>query len=411
MEEIKSAIDALGRTFEEFKQANDLRLKEMEKGKQDVVLAEKVDRVIDGLDKLEDIKAKLEEIEKKANRPEGFETKEGKQKVQDEYKEAFLREFVCKGRDNEALRSLEAKAVNVTTAGDGGYAVPEILDRAIIKRMAEVTPMRRLASQITVSTPDYKVLADVGGITSGWVDENDARSETNSATLQEITAVMGEIYGAPRATQTALDDLFFDVEGWLVNGLADKFTLEEAIAFVTGDGSKKPKGFLGYTTAAVADGSRTFGVIEHVATGTSGGFGNDDVVAVDKFIDLQTKMKTQHLPGCVWAMNRRTAGTVRKFKDGDDKYIWQPGMQAGEAPQLLGHPVEKLDAMPNIGANSLSVAFANFKRGYLIVDRIGFRLLRDPYTAKPYVEFYATKRVGGMIVDDEAIKVLKFATS
>lgn len=410
-EEVKTLIEKLGTTIAEYKQENDRRLKEIEKnGAANVLTEEKLAKMDDAIDKFEDLKTKFEEIEKKANRP-GTSPADEKKELQEQYKSGFINGFVRKGKDTSELRELERKAVNVTTPGDGGYAIPEQLDLNLIQRLRDANPIRALASQITVSNEDYSKLVNLGGTASGWVDEDDARSATNSSTIAKIAAVMGEIYANPPSTQTALDDMAIDVESWIMDEIEKEFVYQEGVAFLTGNGTKKPKGILAYTTAATADGSRTFGQIEHVATGVSGGWPVADSDTIDKLIDLQDALAEQYLPNARFILNRRTLSKIRKLKDSEDNLIWQMGMSAGDPATILGAPYTKLAGMPNVAADSLSVGFGDIKAAYLVVDRMGMRLLRDPYTNKPYVHFYTTKRVGGMLIEDRAIKLLKFATS
>lgn len=220
---------------------------------------------------------------------------------------------------------------------------------------------------------------------------------------------MGEIYANPQATQTMLDDVFFNAEAWIQDEIATEFMYQEGAAFVVGNGTNKPKGFLAYATAATADSARADGTIEHVATGVAGDFAASN--KGDALINLVYKLKAGHRAGAVFTINKALLGEIRGFKNGDNDYIWRPGLDAGQPSTLLGYNVIEIEDMPTKAANSLSVAFGNFKAGYTIVDRMGARTLRDPFTNKPYVGFYTTKRVGGMLVDSEAIKVLKFSVA
>ncbi|MCG8094899.1 MAG: phage major capsid protein [Candidatus Thiodiazotropha endolucinida] len=261
---------------------------------------------------------------------------------------------------------------------------------------------------VPVGTSDYKKLVNTGGLTSGWVSETAARPETNTPQLAEVIPPIGEIYCNPSITQHALDDVFFDAESWLSEEIADEIGVQEGAAFVSGDGINKPKGFLTYTTAATSDASRAFGTIEHVPTGVAGGWPAADADTADLLIDVVHSLRTPYRQGAVWVMNSTTLSTIRKLKDANGQFIWQNTLVEGQPGMLLGYPVIEAEDMPDIAADSLSVAFGNFDRAYTIVDRMGTRVLRDPYTNKPYVHFYTTKRVGGAVVNSEAIKLIQF---
>jgi HK97 family phage major capsid protein len=262
----------------------------------------------------------------------------------------------------------------------------------------------------TVSTSDYKRLIDIRGTASGWVGETAARTATNTPQLAERAAFMGEIYANPQVTQQSLDDLFFDVDGWLAGSVSTEFAKQEGVAFTTGDGVNKPKGFLNYTTAATADGARADAVLEHIPTGIAGDFAASN--KGDVLLTTVYKLKAGHRAGAVWMTNKALLGEIRAFKESTtNAYIWQPGLVAGQPSTLLGYPVYESEDMPAKAANALAIAFGNFRAGYCVVDRVGVSTLRDPFTNKPYVGFYTTKRVGGMLLDSEAIKVVRFATT
>jgi HK97 family phage major capsid protein len=241
------------------------------------------------------------------------------------------------------------------------------------------------------------------------VGETDARAETEASSFAEVAPPLGEIYANPAATQAMLDDAFFNVEEWLAEELATEFSSQEGTAFISGDGVNKPKGFLTYTTSTAADSARAFGTLQHVATGVSGAFAASD--PSDALVDLIYALRAPYRDKAVFMVNTNVLADIRKFKDADGAYLWRPGLEAGQAATLMGYPVEEAAGMPDAAADSLSVAFGNFERGYTITDRMGTRILRDPFTNKPYVHFYTTKRVGGGVTNSEAIKLLKFAAS
>jgi len=417
MDELKKLIETLKQTFEQFKTANDERLAEIErKGHADPLLEEKVNRLSEELDSLSAVKERLDQMETRLNRP-GFSAESSeKDQVKEEHRKAFD-DFMRKGKV-DGLRDLEKRALNLKsldtiTPADGGYAVPEVIDTDILALMQDISPIRQVANVITVSTSDWKKLVNLHGAASGWVGETEARPETDTPQLAQVEAVMGEIYANPAATQTMLEDVFFDAERWLSDEVATEFAQEEAAAFVNGNGTNKPKGFLSYTNSESGDGVRAFGQLQFIKTGVDGAFKTFDAASqvnpVDDLVDMTTALKAKHRAFAVWMMNRLTLGTIRKFKDADGNYIWQPSMQAGQPQTILGYRFVEAEDMPDIGSGTYPIAFGNFKAGYTIIDRMGTRVLRDPYTNKPYVHFYTTKRVGGQVVDSEAIKLLKMS--
>ncbi|TPT55481.1 phage major capsid protein [Acinetobacter baumannii] len=387
------AADLKG-TFEDFKKKNDKELEgiKAEKGK----LSEEVEKINEKLGDLDKLKTELEKELKEAKRPGATDGKEV-----GEHKSAFY-QFLRKGID-DGLSELEIKAVQTTTNQDGGYAVPEELDRTLLELLKDESPMRAVCSQMTIGTPDYKKLVNLGGAGSGWVGETDNRPATGTPTLAQIQAYMGEIYANPQATQTSLDDVFFDVENWISTEVAQEFAEKEGQAFLLGDGDKKPKGILAYAMATTNDKTRAFGTLQQIKSGQAGNFTGDNL------IDLIYSLKKGYRNGALFMMTNLTQSKVRKFKDPEGNYIWQPGLQLGQPSTLLGYGIEENEDMPESEADANAVLFGNFKRGYLITDRMGTRVLRDPYTNKPYVGFYTTKRTGGMLTDSNAIKVLTLA--
>ncbi|GAA3721164.1 phage major capsid protein [Oceanisphaera sediminis] len=392
LKDVQDVAEALGKKFDEFKSSNDKRVDaiEAEKGK----LSEQVETLNGKLSELDEMKSNLEKELAAIKRPGATGGKEVS-----EHKTAFMN-FVRKGKD-DGLGELQAKALQTTVDTDGGYAVPEELDRAILTLLKDVSPMRQVCNQITVSTPDYKKLVSLGGAGSGWVGETAARPATGTPTLAQIAAVMGEIYANPQATQTSLDDMFFNAEQWLQSEVAREFAEKEGAAFLTGDGTNKPKGLLAYTMAVTDDAIRAFGQLQKLHSGTAGDFDADDL------IKLLYTLKAGYRSNGRWMMPAMTMFKVRTFKDQTSgAYIWQPGLQAGQPSSLLGYGLVENEDMPAVAADSNAVLFGDFKQAYTIVDRIGTRVLRDPYTNKPNVGFYTTKRVGGMMTDSQAVKVL-----
>lgn len=394
---IKEVADELGRTFEEFKTANDARLAALEKGGGVADLEEQLERINTNLSTLDQLKSDLDALAKKSLRPgAGGDTPDIA-----EHKTAFAA-FVRKGAE-AGLAELQKKALSIGVDDDGGYAVPEELDRNILQVERDAVPMRQVCSVITVGTEGYKRLVSVGGAGAGWVGESDARPETSTPQLAQIAATMGEVYAQPAATQRSLDDMFFNAEQWLADEVGRAFAEQENAAFVSGDGANKPIGILSGATAATGDDVRPFGTLQHVATGASGDFDADDL------IDLIYALRSGYRQGAQWMCSGLTLAKIRKLKNSNGDLIWQPGLQAGQPSQLLGYGVTENEDWPAVAADSLAIGFGNWQRGYTVVDRVGTRVLRDPYTNKPNVLFYTTKRVGGMVTDTNAVKLLQLS--
>ena len=401
MKEIKALIEDLGKTFEQFKAENDARIKAIEtKGHADPLLTEKVDKINADIAQISALKKQLETLETAVAQgqfPGGGKNELDKVKAQ--HKDAFAK-FFRKGAEG-GLRDLEVQAgLSTLSDPDGGFLVPEDYEQAIDRVALSVSAMRRLATVRTIGTDTYKKLVNQGGASAGWVGEKGARAETNTPTLVEIAINAKEVYAMPAATQTLLDDSRVDIAGWLADEVSIEFSEQESDAFINGNGVEKPKGIAAYTMTPNA--SYAWGKVGYITSGNAS-LVND----LDKLIDLQHALKPVYRNGAAWLMNDSTLATIRKMKDGDGNYIWVPGLKDGAPDTLLGKPVEIDDNVDDIAAGKYPIFFANFKRAYLIIDRQGVRVLRDPYTTKPYVLFYTTKRVGGGIVMYEAIKALK----
>lgn len=405
MEELKKLIEAMGRAFEEFKAENDKRIKAMEKnGSVDAVLAEKIERINADLSAMSTMKKQLEAIEtvvaRSGNQYGGGSSALDKAKA--EYKTAFNAWF-RKGANPDALKDLAIQASASTLSDpDGGFTVPEEVDAAIDRVALTVSAMRRICTVKSISTDTYKKLVSQGGVTSGWVGEKGARAETDTPSLAEIAINTKEVYAMPYATQALLDDSRVDIGAWLADEVSIEFNEEESDAFINGDGVAEPKGIAAYTFAL--NSAYAWGKVGYIASGHASLLNN-----TDKLIDLQHALKSVYRNGALFLMADSTVGAIRKLKDGDGNYVWRPGLAEGAPDTLLSKPIEIDDNVDAIAANKYAVFYGNFKRAYLIVDRLGTRVLRDPYTAKPYVAFYTTKRVGGGIVMYEAIKALKIA--
>jgi HK97 family phage major capsid protein len=406
--EARAVLHEMMAAFEAFKGANDARLSEIEKkASADALLEEKVARIDAAVGQAQ---ARLDRALSESRRP-GIESvaapSVGFAATSPnggglEAKAAF-EGYVRTGREV----GLEIKAGLSSAPTSGGYVVPAETERAIERRLMTVSPMREIATVRTVASGVFKKPVSTAGIASGWVAETAARPETDPATLALLEFPAADLYANPAATQALLDDALVDLDEWLAGEVEDAFAAQETTAFVTGDGVNKPRGFLGYSI--VADASHAWGDIGYVASGAAGAFTASN--PTDRLIDLIYAPKAQYRPNGRFVMNRKTVSAVRKFKDADGNYIWSPATRAGETASLLGYPVTEIETMPDIAANSHAIAFGDFQRGYLIVDRAGVRVLRDPYSAKPYVLFYTTKRVGGGVQNFDAIKVMKFSAS
>ncbi|EFN9979235.1 phage major capsid protein [Escherichia coli] len=398
IKDVEQVAQELQAKFDDFRAKNDKRIDalESEKGK----LAGEVDTLNGKLSELENLKSDLETELVSLKRPGG---PQQQSKAATEHKTAFM-QFMRKG-DDDGLRELERKALQVGTDEDGGYAIPEELDRNILTLLKDEVVMRQESTVITVGGSDYKKLVSVGGTASGWVGETDARPATDASKLKMIEPFMGEIYGNPQATQKMLDDVFFNAEDWINSELATEFAEKEEIAFTTGDGTKKPKGFLAYASSLDTDKTRAFGTLQHILSGAAA------AVTADAIIRLVYTLRKSHRSGAKFMMNNNTLFGIRILKDSEGNYLWRPGLEVNQPSTLVGYGIAENEQMPDIAADAKAIAFGNFKRGYTIVDRIGTRILRDPYTNKPYVGFYTTKRTGGMLTDSQSIKLMQIGAS
>jgi HK97 family phage major capsid protein len=304
--------------------------------------------------------------------------------------------------------ALEMKAFTGVSGEAGGYAVPGEIDAAIDRTLTGISPIRAVANVVKVGSAGYRKLVTTGGTPSGWSSEVAARPETGTPAFVELAPPTGELYANPSASQAMLDDAAFDVEAWLAEEIAAEFARAEGAAFVGGSGVNRPKGFLSYATMAAADGVRPFGTLQHLNTGMAGDFGAE---GADRLIDLVQSLRAPYRQGAAFVLNSATLARIRKFKTSDGAFLWQPSLQAGQPATLLGYPVVEAEDMPDIADGAPAVAFGNFRAGYLIAERSETAILRDPYTNKPFVSFYATKRIGGCVSNSEAIKLLRFAAA
>ncbi len=312
-------------------------------------------------------------------------------------------DWLRKGGDGAS----EVKAASVGSPAKGGVAVPTEIDAVIARVLQNGSPIRGLAQVVDIGSANYRKLITTSGVVSGWVSEVAARPETETPDFAEIAPPMGELYANPAASQAMLDDAMFDVESWLGEEIGREFARAEGMAFINGDGVNKPRGFLQAPVSALGDAARSFGSLQFVASGAAGNFPAGS--PQDRLIDLVQSLASPYRQGATWVMNSATLARIRKMKDGSGAFIWQPALAADQPATLLGYPVVEADAMPDVAADSLSIAFGNFRAGYLIAQRPETMVLRDPYSHKPFVHFYATRRVGGTVIDSRAIKLMRFS--
>lgn len=394
----------LQKTFETFKQERKAELEGINAKFADVVQAEKVERIkteIGTLQKsIDDVNSSLAALKVGGSG-------DAPDPAKAEYKMAFAR-FFRKGIEAN-LSELAVKAAMQTDSDpDGGYTVPDSMETNIDRVLENVSTMRRLAGNMTISTSEHKKLVNIGGTGSGWVGETGARPETATSTLKQLIFPAMELYANPAATQTMLDDSAVDIEQWIAAEVSIVFAEAEGAAFISGDGSNKPRGLLAYDT--VANASYAWGKLGFLATGVAADINDATNDGRTALTNLVYSLKAGYRNNASFLMNRTMVGKVMNLQNvtsGD--YLWQPSTQIGQPATLLGYPAYDDDNMPDVGANAFPIAFGDFKRGYLVVDRTGIRVLRDPYTNKPYVHFYTTKRVGGGVQNFEAIKLLKCA--
>jgi HK97 family phage major capsid protein len=342
---------------------------------------------------VKDVRTRLDKVARAAARPAigGAETGDAEVK-------GFVDGYLRRGREHEV------KSLTTAVPGDGGYTVPQRIDAVIASALEEISPIRSIAQVVRTGTSGYRKLIATGGTASGWVSETAARPETDAPNFAEIAPPAGDLYANPAASQTMLDDAAFDLESWLANEIAIEFARAEGAAFVSGSGTNQPEGILTASTSTAEDTARPFGTLQYIGSGDANGF---DAAPDEKLIDLIHSLKAGHRQGANFIMNSTTLAAVRKLKTSDGAFLWQPGLVGGQPDRLLGYPVIEAEDMPDVAGGEFPIAFGNFRHGYLIAEQSATRVLRDPFTNKPFVHFYATKRIGGQLLDSNAIKLLK----
>jgi HK97 family phage major capsid protein len=389
---IREAVDSLNHAFQEFKIANDLRLEDVENMKSvDPLLNETVNQLNDRVEKAQNRLTQLETASKRPYLSTSSEHDTGE-------KAAFF-SYVRKGMDG-----IEQKSLTSLNDASGGYLIPHSMLDKIHANMAVTSPMRSVSRVTSISTDALELLQEKGAADVGWVAETADRPETATPELHKIRIPVHQIYAKPRASQKLLDDSSVDIETWLAQKIAEKMNVTENAAFINGDGNGKPKGFLSYGIAEVGKGE--WGKFEAILSKS-----NDALTDGDVLLEAFHALKAQYLNGATWLMSRSAMAAIRKLKGENRQYLWQPSMIEGTPPTLLGSPVMIADDMPALESKkpATAIAFGNFREAYQIVDRAGLHVLRDPFSAKPYVEFYATKRVGGDVLNFDAVKLIHFA--
>ncbi|HSP24987.1 MAG TPA: phage major capsid protein, partial [Saliniramus sp.] len=385
--EAVAAFGEFTRAFEAYKETNEARIEAIErKGAPDVLTNEKLARIDTALD---ETKSRLDRMSLDQRRPPRGIPEAASDPARAEHKAAF--NLYVRSGEAGGLKQLEEKALSAGSGPDGGYLAPAQVESEVLRRLSALSPIRAIAGNRMISGGLYKVAHSISGPASGWVSETAARPQTDSPTLAELSVPAMELYAMPAATQTLLDDAIVDIDQWIAEEVETAFAEQEGAAFITGNGVNKPRGFFDYD--AVADSAWEWGKLGFVASGAVGDFAAGD--PSDALVDLIYALKAGYRQNASFVMNRKTQSAIRKFKDGQGNYLWQPPAGVGQTATLMNFPVVEAEDMPDMSADSLSIAFGDFRRGYLVVDRAGLRILRDPYSAKPYVLFYTTKRVGG----------------
>lgn len=394
IKEITNKVNTLGNAWENFKQVNDARLREVErKGNSDPLYMEQLSRISNVLDNQ---KSRMNQLETAALRPEKEMAYESKSENRSEYTKAF-NSYLRKGATSQ-LEGIEMKALSVGSGTDGGFLVTPKLSETIHKIVFESSPMRQICGIEQISTESLDIIVDNGSMGAGWTTETGVVNETTSAQIFKESILTFEMYAQPKATQRLIDDSAIDIEAWIAEKVGDIFSRTENTAFIAGNGTTQPKGILTYAAGT------NWGQIQQVNSGTSA------ALTVNGLINLYYSLADEYARNSTFLMNRATVQAVRLLKDATSgQYLWQPSLAAGSPDTLMGLPVMQASDMPVPAANSLSVAVGDFKRAYKIVDRIGIRVLRDQFTEKPFVKYYTTKRVGGEVVDTNAIKLLRLA--
>lgn len=429
---VADALDKIATAFDEYKKTNDARIEAVKAGSSTADFDAKLAKMDQHIEAMQEAKSKLEKIEAKLARPGVLDggRQDGEIKEAAEYRQAFMA-WVRNPSDVRATGELQQKqrelkkanaaalggddgwetraTQTVTSTGSaGGFALPEVIERQIARLSVDISPIRQIATVRTVGSPDYKELFDVNGAGFEWVGESDTRNQTNTPDLAEVAPTFGMASAKPQASEESLDDLFFNVEDWLVSSAAEAIAQGEGAAFISGNGTKKPTGFLaGPTPVATADAARAFGTLQYIASGQAAAL----PTSADVFFDLIYSLRARYRTNARWVTSKLVLSALRKYKDTTNQYLWQPSLIAGQPDMFMGYPVVEAEDMPAVAANAFSLAFGDFREGYLIADRVGMRITRDEITTPGFVKFYVRKRVGGKLRNTQAIKLLKISAT
>lgn len=427
---ILEKIDEFGQAVESMRKANDESLAEMKKGnearaKELEIQSDRANKKIDEALKVinalqqenEANKTRVELLEALADRPKGTPAEQ----VQQKHAQAWVK-FLRSGMKDSAveaeLKGLERQMVEMKvdsvlsgTALQGGNAVPKVISQAIEKLELAQSEILQQVNMITTSSPDYNELVTISGANGGWSAESGSRSQSNAPNLRKVTITHGELYAFPRASNWSLNDLMFDVIAWLTQDAADTFAISVSTAIHSGNGSSKPTGMTNSAPTASDDYAspmRAAAVYEYIATGSSP---VTTAPTFDDLIDLQVAVRRPYQPNAKWTMNSTTMGQLRKLKDSQNQYLWQPSTQAGTPDLLLGKPVFIWEDMANYGANALPVAYGDFRRAYTYAKIGGMTMIRDEVTVPGFTNFLLAQRAGGIPRNNDAVKFLKQVAS
>lgn len=429
---VAEAIEKIGTAFEEYKKTNDQRIEEAKKGNSTAELEAKLARIDEHIDSLGEMKTKLERMETKLSRPGIISDSLGAvaSREEAEHRNAFVNwvrdpgnqetrnalAVAQKASDEKRVLELRSKGVPerraaqvvTSTGAAGGFALPEVIERTIARLSVDVSPIRQISTVRQVGTTDYKELFDVNGAGFEWLGETDTRNQTNTPDLAEIAPTFGMASAKPQASEESLDDLFFDIEQWLIDSASEAIGQGEGASFVSGNGTKKPTGFLaGPAPLATTDASRAFGTLQYIPSLQAAAM----PTSLDTMYDIVYALRARYRRNARWVAAKLLLASLRKYKDSTNNYLWQPSAVAGQPDMFMGYPVTEAEDMPVVAANAFPLAFGDFKEGYLIADRVGMRMTRDEITTPGFVKFYVRKRVGGKLRNTQAIKLLKIAAS
>ena len=428
MAEVAKTMDKIGEAVDAHRKATDESIAELKKiANVTPETRAKIEKIDNVLDDLSEIKKRLEIAETRASRPGAGVGKDGEIVSPEvrEHREALIawmrnprdgelqqrlhraQKDVAKKQGNDGWESRAAQVITSTTTA-GGFALPEQIERQIARIGVDISPIRQIATVRTVGTSDYKELFDVNGVAFAWIGEGSSRSQTDTSDLAERAPTMGTAYAYPQATEESMDDLFFNVEDWLILSASEAIAKGEGTAFVSGNGTNKPTGFLaGPTPVTTADATRTFGTLQYTAGGAAAAM----PTSADVFYDMTYALRARYRANAAWVTSKAVLSSLRKYKDTTNAYLWQPSLILGQPDSFMGYPVVEAEDMPAVAANAFPLAFGDFREGYLIVDRVGMRITRDEVTAPGFVKFHIRKRVGGIIRNSQAIKLLKISTT